>query len=44
MNGVKLIWYTPDAEILVAYMAGVSNPENQDKKSRSQIRGSGDNR
>ena len=32
MSGVKLIWSTPDAETLVAYMARVSNPENQDNK------------
>lgn len=29
---VKLIWSTPDAENLVAYMARVSNPANQDNK------------
>lgn len=28
--GVKLIWSTPNAEELVAYMARVSNPANQD--------------
>ena len=28
--GVKLIWATPNAEELVAYMARVSNPANQD--------------
>jgi thymidylate synthase (FAD) len=27
-----LIWATPDAENLIAYMARVSNPENQDNK------------
>jgi thymidylate synthase (FAD) len=27
---VKLIWSTPDAENLIAYMARVSNPNNQD--------------
>lgn len=27
---VKLVWSTPEAENLVAYMARVSNPENQD--------------
>jgi thymidylate synthase (FAD) len=27
---VTLIWVTPDAESLIAYMARVSNPENQD--------------
>ncbi len=26
---IKLIWITPDAEKLIAYMARVSNPENQ---------------
>lgn len=26
---VKLVWATPDAERLIAYMARVSNPENQ---------------
>ena len=30
MGTAKLIWATPDAENLVAYMARVSNPENQD--------------
>jgi len=30
MGTSKLIWATPDAENLVAYMARVSNPENQD--------------
>lgn len=30
MGTAKLIWVTPDAENLVAYMARVSNPENQD--------------
>jgi thymidylate synthase (FAD) len=32
MNKVKLIWSTPNGEDLVAYMARVSNPENQDNK------------
>jgi thymidylate synthase (FAD) len=27
---VKLVWATPDAENLIAYMARVSNPDNQD--------------
>ena len=27
---VKLVWATPDAEQMVAYMARVSNPKNQD--------------
>lgn len=29
---VKLIWHTPNGEELVAYMARVSNPDNQDNK------------
>jgi thymidylate synthase (FAD) len=32
MSKVKLIWSTPEGEDLVAYMARVSNPENQDNK------------
>jgi thymidylate synthase (FAD) len=32
MSKVKLIWSTPNGEDLVAYMARVSNPENQDNK------------
>jgi len=32
MSKVKLIWATPDAENLIAYMARVSNPGNQDNK------------
>jgi thymidylate synthase (FAD) len=30
MSEVKLVWITPDAEDLIAYMARVSNPQNQD--------------
>lgn len=30
---VKLVWVTPDAEEKVAYMARVSNPDNQDNKA-----------
>jgi len=33
MSGVKLIWATPDADALIAYMARVSNPANQDNPS-----------
>lgn len=33
---VKLVWATPDAENLVAYMARVSNPENQDNPATAQ--------
>jgi len=29
MSQVKLVWATPDAEKLIAYMARVSNPKNQ---------------
>jgi len=32
MSKVKLIWATPDAENLIAYMARISNPGNQDNK------------
>jgi len=32
MSKVKLIWAPPDAENLIAYMARVSNPGNQDNK------------
>jgi len=32
MSKVKLIWATPDGENLIAYMARVSNPGNQDNK------------
>ena len=33
MNKVSLIWATPNGEDLVAYMARVSNPENQNNKT-----------
>lgn len=33
MSKVKLIWATPNGEDLVAYMARVSNPTNQDNKT-----------
>jgi thymidylate synthase (FAD) len=32
MSKVRTVWYTPDGEDLVAYMARVSNPGNQDNK------------
>ena len=35
MSKVKLIWATPNGEDLVAYMARVSNPTNQDNKATS---------
>ena len=33
MNTAKLIWATPDADEHLAYIARVSNPENQDNPS-----------
>lgn len=30
MNSVDLVWYTPNIESQVAYIARVSNPNNQD--------------
>lgn len=35
MSKVKLIWATPNGEDLVAYMARVSNPANQNNKETS---------
>ena len=32
MSVVKVVWSTPEGEDLIAYMARVSAPENQDKK------------
>ena len=32
MSSVKLVWSTPNGEDLIAYMARVSAPENQDNK------------
>jgi thymidylate synthase (FAD) len=37
MSDVKLIWSTPDAENLIAYMARVSNPENQDNPDYERL-------
>lgn len=37
MNTVKLIHSTPDGDALVAYMARVSNPENQDNPSSDRL-------
>jgi thymidylate synthase (FAD) len=37
MSNVKLIWSTPDAENLIAYMARVSNPENQDNPDYERL-------
>lgn len=33
MSKTKLIWSTPEGEELVAYMARVSNPDNQDNRA-----------
>lgn len=33
MNDVKLIWATPEADKLTAYIARVSNPDNQENES-----------
>jgi thymidylate synthase (FAD) len=37
MSNVKLVWVTPDAEKLIAYMARVSNPKNQDNENISGL-------
>ena len=37
MSSVKLVWATPDAENLIAYMARVSNPENQDNPEYEKL-------
>ena len=34
---VKLIWKTPDAENLLAYIARVSNPDNQDNPNIKKL-------
>lgn len=33
VNSVKLVWATPDADKLLAYIARVSNPDNQDNEN-----------
>jgi thymidylate synthase (FAD) len=33
VSEVKLVWVTPEAEKLIAYMARVSNPKNQDNEA-----------
>ena len=35
MSKVNLVWSTPDGENLIAYMARVSNPTNQNNKETS---------
>ncbi len=37
MNKVNLVWITPDAEYLIAKLARVSNPANQDSKNISGL-------
>lgn len=37
MSEVKLVWATPDAESLIAYMARVSNPGNQDSPEYARL-------
>lgn len=37
MSTVKLIWSTPEGESLIAYMARVSNPENQSNPESSKL-------
>lgn len=37
MNKVSLVWATPDAERLIAYMARVSNPANQDNPNSEKL-------
>jgi thymidylate synthase (FAD) len=37
MSKVELVWATPEAEQLIAYMARVSNPENQDNPEYSRL-------
>lgn len=37
MSKVKLIWVTPDAEALLAYIARVSNPLNQDNPNFEKL-------
>lgn len=36
-ESVKLVWITPDAEKHIAYMARVSNPDNQDNPSSEKL-------
>lgn len=37
MSNVSLVWATPEGEKLIAYMARVSNPENQDNPESSKL-------
>ena len=37
MSNVKLVWSTPDGDNLIAYMARVSNPANQDNPDSERL-------
>lgn len=37
MSNVKLVWATPDGDDLIAYMARVSNPANQDNPDSERL-------
>jgi thymidylate synthase (FAD) len=37
MSNVSVVWHTADAENLIAYMARVSNPENQDNPEYEKL-------
>ena len=37
MSNVKLMWATPDADKMIAYMARVSNPDNQDNEEFQRL-------
>lgn len=39
MSNVKLVWATPEGEKLVAYMARVSNPDNQNNPDNAKLIG-----
>ena len=37
MSNVKLMWATPEADKMVAFMARVSNPDNQDNEEFQRL-------
>ena len=37
MSNVKLMWATPEADKMIAYMARVSNPDNQDNEEFQRL-------
>src|SRR5574344_1063578 len=37
MSEVKLMWATPNADFMIAYMARVSNPDNQDNEEFQRL-------